>query len=209
MTALGLSNKYKTLLNKNGINTPLRLAHFFAQADHESSLKPKSENLNYSVSGLTNTFGSSRISYTQAYDFGRSESHSANQQAIANIVYGGAWGKKNLGNIEIGDGWKYRGRGIFQITGRSNYQQLTNFAKSKGLSVDYVENPDLLLNESDSLIAAIWYWNSRGLSNFADSDDIISISKIINLGSVKSQGIPKGLADRKEKLKFYKTVFIV
>lgn len=207
MTALELSNKYKTLLNKNGINTPLRLAHFFAQADHESSLKAKSENLNYSVAGLTKTFRSSRISYTQAYDFGRSESHSANQQAIANIVYGGAWGKKNLGNTEIGDGWEYRGRGIFQITGRSNYQQLTNFAKSKGLSVDYVENPDLLLNESDSLIAAIWYWNSRGLSNFADIDDILSISKVINLGSIKSKGIPKGLADRKDKLKFYKTVF--
>ena len=81
------------------------------------------------------------------------------------------------------DGWKFRGRGIFQITGRSNYQQLTDWCKSKGINADYVEDPDLLLNESDSIIAAIWYWNSRGINSFIDQDDILSVSKIINLGS--------------------------
>ncbi len=105
MTALELSNKYKTLLNKNGINTPLRLAHFFAQADHESGLKPKVENLNYSVDGLLKNFGSHRITHTQAYDYGRSANHAANQQAIANIIYGGSWGKNNLGTFsQVMDG---------------------------------------------------------------------------------------------------------
>lgn len=206
MTAI-LSIKYKTTLTNNGINTPIRLSHFFAQADHESGLKPKTENLNYSVSGLIETFGSKRISHTQAYDYGRSSNHKANQEAIANIVYGGAWGRKNLGNTQPGDGWKFRGRGIFQITGRSNYQQLTDWCKSKGINADYVEDPDLLLNESDSIIAAIWYWNSRGINSFADQDDILSVSKIINLGSAKASGIPKGIEDRKQKLKYYKTIF--
>ncbi|MHA7823699.1 glycoside hydrolase family 19 protein [Chryseobacterium arthrosphaerae] len=207
MTALELSNKYKTLLNKNGINTPLRLAHFFAQADHESGLKPKVENLNYSVDGLLKNFGSHRITHTQAYDYGRSANHAANQQAIANIIYGGNWGRSNLGNTQPGDGWKFRGRGIFQITGRSNYLQLTNWAKSKGFAVDYVENPDLHLNESDSIIAAVWYWNVKGVNNFADQDNVLAVSKIINLGSAKANGTPKGLEERKKKLNYYKTVF--
>lgn len=99
------------------------------------------------------------------------------------------------------------GRGIFQITGRSNYLQLTDWAKSKGFAVDYVEYPDLLLNESDSMIAAIWYWNTRGLNNFADQDNVLAVSKIINLGSAKVEGTPKGLEERKQKLKYYKTVF--
>ena len=207
MTALELSNKYKTLLSKNGINTPLRLSHFFAQADHESGLKPKTEGMNYSVEGLIKTFGSKRISHTQAYDYGRSSNHPANQQTIANIVYGGKWGRENLGNTELGDGWKYRGRGIFQITGRSNYQQLTDWAKSKGLNADYVNNPDLLLDETDSIIAAIWYWNKKGINSFADQDNVLAVSKIINLGSAKADGTPKHLEERKEKLKYYKTVF--
>lgn len=115
MTALELSNKYKTLLNKNGVNTPLRLSHFFAQADHESGLKPKVENINYSVDGLLKSFGRHRITHTQAYDYGRSANHSANQQAIANIIYGGSWGKNNLGNIQPGDGWKFRGGVYFRL----------------------------------------------------------------------------------------------
>lgn len=210
MTALELSQKYKSLLDKNWINTPLRLAHFFAQADHESGLKPKRESLNYSVEGVLNTFNSKkskRISQTQAYDYGRSANHPANQEAIANIVYGGKWGRENLGNTEPGDGWKYRGRGIFQITGRSNYQMLTDWAKSKRLSADYVNNPDLLLNEADSMIAAIWYWNKRGINNFADQDNVLAVSKIINLGSATADGTPKHLEERKEKLKYYKTIF--
>ncbi|WP_278494956.1 glycoside hydrolase family 19 protein [Chryseobacterium arthrosphaerae] len=207
MAALELLNKYKTLFNKSGINTPIRLAHFFAQADHESGLKPKVENLNYSVDGLLKNFGSHRITHTQAYDYGRSANHAANQQAIANIIYGGSWGKNNLGNTHPGDGWRFRGRGIFQITGRSNYQLLTEWAKSKRHTVDYVENPDLLLNESDSIIAAVWYWNKKGINSFADQDDIVSVSKIINLGGPKINGTPKGLEERKQKLKYYKTIF--
>lgn len=210
MTALDLSNKYKTLLQKNGINTPLRLAHFFAQADHESGLKPKIENLNYSVQGVLNTFNSKkskRISQTQAFDYARSSIHPANQEALANIVYGGIWGRENLGNTQPGDGWKYRGRGIFQVTGRSNYKQLSDWCKSKGLSADYIENPDLLLNEADSIIAAVWYWNSRGVNAFADQDNVLAVSKIINLGSATADGTPNHLEERKAKVKYYKAIF--
>lgn len=116
---------------------------------------------------------------------------------IANLIYGGEWGKKNLGNLVFGDGWKYRGRGIFQITGLANYKALTEYAREVlGVDVDYVKNPDLLLNEADSLIAALWYWNTRKLNSYADKNDIKSISKIINLGSVTVKAEPKGLDHR-------------
>lgn len=93
-----------------GINTPLRQAHFIAQVGHESNgFKSLRENLNYSVEGLLKTFSRSRISIEEANAYGRTSSQPANQEMIANIVYGGEWGRKNLGNTQEGDGWKYRG----------------------------------------------------------------------------------------------------
>lgn len=209
MTALELSKKYKSLLDKSDINTPLRLAHFFAQADHESGLKPISENLNYASSALQNVFGSHRISLNDANKYGRTSKQPANQEGIANTVYGGKWGLENLGNKVWGDGWKYRGRGLFQITGLSNYTALTNYAQNiLGMKVDYVKNPELLLNEADSLIGAIWYWNARNLNREADKDDLDSVSDIINIGRKTSKfGDAKGFSDRKNKLIKYKKDF--
>lgn len=202
-----LSAKYQTLFNKFGVNTTLRLAHFFGQASHESNLKPTSESLNYSASGLINGFGRHRISIADANKYGRTSSHSANQQMIGNLLYGGVWGKTNLGNTQVGDGYKYRGRGIFQITGRSNYTALTKYAQGLGLNVDYVASPELLLNEADSLIGALWYWNSRSLNRWADKDDYLRVSKVINLGNSEAKGTPKGLSDRLAKTNSYKKIF--
>jgi putative chitinase len=81
------------------------------------------ENLNYAADKLVGVFGAKRITQQQADQYGRNSSHPANQEAIANIVYGGDWGKANLGNTVQGDGWKFRGRGLKQITGRENYQK--------------------------------------------------------------------------------------
>jgi putative chitinase len=201
-----LTNKYPTLFNKFGVNTPNRLANFFGQAMHESKLKPTVESLNYSVDGLLNTFGRHRISLQDAIKYGRGK-NPANQEMIGNIIYGGEWGKKNLGNTQYGDGFKYRGRGIFQITGRSNYQALTKYANDLGFKVDYIDNPDLLLNEVDSLIGALWYWNAKGLNNLADKNDTIGISKAINLGNSKSKGTPKGLQDRINQTNYFKNIF--
>lgn len=102
-----------------------QLAYVLATAYHETGAKmrPVAESLNYSVDGLIKTFSRARISAADANKYGRTSNRPANQQAIANCVYGGEWGKKNLGNTQSGDGWKYRGMGLGQITGRANYKK--------------------------------------------------------------------------------------
>ena len=195
-----LWDKYKSLLEKGGINTPLRKAHFFAQGKVEADLKPKIESMNYSVEGLISGFGRHRISIEDAKKFGRTITQKANQKEIANRLYGGEWGRVNLGNTQPNDGWLLRGAGIFQITGRANFQKL-----SDDTGIDFINHPELLLEEANSLIAAVWFWNNRGLNKYADKDDVLSISKIINLGNVKAKGTPKHLAERKQWAETYKT----
>ena len=165
--AIDLAKKYKALLDKNGVNTPLRLAHFFAQAHHESGLEPISENLNYSARRLREVF-------PKYFTSEQANQYAGKPQAIANRVYANRMGN---GPESCGDGWKYRGRGFFQITGKSNYMAL-----SMDTGVDYITNPDLLLTEADAMISALWYWNERGLSRFADADDVDAVSDLINIG---------------------------
>jgi putative chitinase len=191
--ALELSNKYKTLLGKYNINTPLRLAHFWAQVEHESGLKPISENLNYSAEGLLKTFKKYFNSTTAKVYAGKPEK-------IANKVYANRGGN---GNEASGDGWKYRGKGFIQITLKDNYKALT-----KDVGVDYVNNANLLLNEADALISALWYWNKIKANNLADKDDLDAISDLINIGrDTITVGDANGYADRLSKLKEYKQIF--
>lgn len=180
-----LANKYKTLLKENKINTPLRLAHFFAQIEHESGLKPISENLNYSANGLRRVF---KKYFTDLETI----AYARQPEKIANRVYAN---RMENGNEETGDGWKYRGRGFIQITGKSNYKELTN-----DTGIDYLNNPDLLLNEVDSMISALWFWNKRNLNKYADQDNIKEITRRINGGY-------NGLLHRKKLLLKYKTIF--
>lgn len=122
------------------------IAYALATAYHETkkSMKPNTESLNYSVQGLLNTFGRHRISAEDANRLGRKPGEGAlpvtRQRAIANIIYGGEWGKKNLGNTEADDGWKYRGRGMDHCTGRRNYRLTGN-----DIDVDLITKPELLL----------------------------------------------------------------
>ena len=107
-----------------GPNLPItHVAYALASAWHETGTKmqPVTENLNYSVDGLLKTFGRHRITEAQARRYGRTNNQPANQPAIANTIYGGEWGRKNLGNTLPNDGWDFRGRGLVQITGRTNY----------------------------------------------------------------------------------------
>lgn len=109
-----------------GAHLPItHMAYALATAWHETGekMQPVTENLNYSVDGLLKTFGRHRISEASARRYGRSNSQPADQEAIANVIYGGDWGLKNLGNVEPGDGWRYRGRGLPQTTGRANYRK--------------------------------------------------------------------------------------
>lgn len=177
-----LQEKYKTLFQNYGITTPLREAHFMAQIDHESGLKPISENLNYSQAGLLKIFGKYFNPIT-ALEYQRQPIK------IANRVYANRMGN---GNEASGEGWKYRGRGFIQITGKENYHRLSN-----DTDIDFLHNPDLLLEEANAMISALWFWKIKGLNKFADLDDILTITKRINGGT-------NGLAHRKELLAKYK-----
>lgn len=195
--------KYKSLLDKYKVITVLRLSHFFGQIKAESGLKPINENLNYSAEGLIKGFGRHRISIFDANKYGRTANQKANQEMLANILYGGEWGKKNLGNTEIGDGWKYRGRGFKQITGRANYESL-----SEDTGIDYVNNPDLLLDEVDAMVSALWFWNKHGLNKYADADNIDAISDIINLGHItERKGDANGFEKRRQYVSEFKKYF--
>lgn len=174
-----LANKYKTLLKNNGINTQKRLTMFFAQLDHESGLKPISENLNYSADGLLKTFG-------KYFNKETAKEYARQPQKIANRVYANRMGN---GSESSGDGWKFRGRGFIQLTGKNNY-----------IACGYAHEPDKLLNEADAMIVALWFWNQNNLNKFADSGDVKGCTRIINGGL-------NGLADRERLYKKYLEVF--
>jgi len=167
------------------ISTPLRQAHFLAQTGHESAgfLKVE-EGLNYSENALTAMFGK-RITAEQARAYGRNAMHAANQKMIASIIYANRNGN---GDVASGDGYRYRGRGLIQITGKANYAALM-----KQLGVDVVANPDLLLGYRFAAMSAAAWWKNHGLNELADSDDVIRITRIINGGT-------NGLDDRKSRL---------
>ena len=187
-----LNEKYKTLLNSYHVNTPLRIAHFMAQIEHESGLKPISENLNYSAKRMLeifkHDFDTNRDKWLSPKEKEKVLYLLGSPKRIANFVYANQNGN---GNESSGEGWKYRGRGFIQITGKDNYLML-----SKDTRIDYLNNPDLLLNESDSLISALWFWNKHKLNLLADKNDIKAITKTINGGY-------NGLAHRTELLKKY------
>ncbi|WP_278495571.1 glycoside hydrolase family 19 protein [Pantoea vagans] len=167
------------------ISTPLRQAHFLAQTGHESAgfLKVE-EGLNYSENALTAMFGK-RITAEQARAYGRNAMHPANQKMIASIIYANRNGN---GDINSGDGYRYRGRGLIQITGKANYEALV-----KQLGADVVTNPDLLLGYRFAAMSAAAWWKNHGLNELADSDDVTRITRVINGGT-------NGLDDRKSRL---------
>jgi len=165
---MNLHEKYKSLFDKHELNTPLRIAHFMAQIEHESGLKPISENLNYRAVRLRSIFPKYFPTYESANNYANTP------EKIANRVYANRMGN---GNESSGEGWKFRGRGFIQITGKENYFRLAN-----DTDLDCLKNPDLLLEEPNAIISALWFWNLKGLNKLADKDDVIGITKKINGG---------------------------
>ena len=106
-------------------------------------------------------------------------------------------GRKDLGNIFAGDGLRYKGRGYIQITGRANYTEL-----SKDLKIDFLNNPELLEQEPNAILSALWFWKKKKLNVFADEDNITIITKRINGGF-------NGINERKKLLEDYKKLLIV
>ena len=170
---------------KFNITTNLRLAHFLAQCAHESgSFKAVSENLNYSVDGLKNIFG-------KYFPGDLANSYARNPEKIASRVYGGRMGN---GDESTKEGWKFRGRGYLQCTGKSNYELL-----SKEIGVDLISNPDLVATDYP-LYSAAWFFKKNKLWEICDRGDsnevIISLTKRINGGT-------NGITDRINKFKKY------
>jgi putative chitinase len=167
-----------TVMEKFQINTPLRLAHFLAQCGHESgNFKAVQENLNYSADGLKKIF-------PKYFPGNLSESYARNPEKIASKVYGGRMGN---GDESTKEGFKFRGRGYIQLTGKSNY---TAFAKSIG--EDTISNPDLVATKYP-LASAAWFFSKNGLNSIADkgadSATVTAVTKRVNGGTI-------GLADR-------------
>ncbi|EML4687138.1 glycoside hydrolase family 19 protein [Citrobacter amalonaticus] len=178
-----------------GITAPLDQAMFIAQIGHESGGYEKLvESLNYAADRLVPVFGKHRITVQQAAALGRTATQPANQKAIANLVYGGEWGKKNLGNQVAGDGWKYRGRGLKQITGLSNYRKC-----GLALKLGLVTQPDLLEQDVNAARSAAWFFATSGCLVY--SGDVERITIIINGGK-------NGLDDRRHRFSLAKTVLV-
>jgi len=185
--ALELSKKYKTLLTKYGITTPLRKAHFFGQLAEESHLTPIEENLKYSAQRLLEVFPK----YFK--DIAEATKYAFKSELIANKIYAN---RMSNGNESSGDGYKYRGRGFIQITGRQNYTNLSN-----DTGIDYIKYPEKLLNEADSMISALWYWNKAKCNSMADRDDIKAITKAINGGYINLEARIKHVNEMKKVFK--------
>lgn len=166
--------------------TPIRAAHFFGQTAHETGgFKLFSENLNYSVQGLQSVFG-------KYFPGNLEESYARNPEKIANRVYASRMGN---GDEKSGDGWKYRGRGALQLTGKDNYKA---FAQYLG-KPEIITNPDLVATEY-AFESAMFFFDKNKLWSICDQGindaAILSLTKRINGGTI-------GLADRNEKTKTY------
>lgn len=171
------------------INTKLRLAHFLAQAAHESGgFKALQENLNYSADSLKAVFG-------KYFPGNLNESYARKPEKIANKVYGGRMGN---GNEASGDGWKFRGRGYIQLTGKVNYQ-----AFSTAIGEDCVATPDLVATKYP-LASAGWFFSKNGLNAVADKG---ATEEVVKLITKSVNGGYHGLADRQSWFnKIYKAL---
>ena len=184
---LGIDIKWlqplQDVMDKYEINTPKRQAAFIGQCMHESNnFKSIEENLHYSPERLSQVFPSRFTDVEVAKKFNTPE-------LIANRIYSG-----RMGNMEEGDGWKYHGRGLIQLTGRDNYASFTNATK-----VNALDNPDLLLQPEYACLSAGWFWNKRTLNICADADDYKTLTQRINGGQI-------GYDDRVKNIKLVLSV---
>jgi len=153
----------------NKIDTPQRIASFIAQCAHESgNFKTLRENLNYRWESLRKTFPK----YFPTDELAKQ--YEKQPQKIANRVYANRMGN---GPETSGDGWKYCGRGLIQLTGKNNYQA---FAKSVNMNLDDI--PNYLVSYDGAIESACWFWTTNNLNRFADKSDIEGMTKVINGG---------------------------
>jgi len=176
-------------MEKFGINTPLRLAHFLAQCSHESGdFKLFRENLNYSAEGLRKVFPKYFPTDALAMQYAR------NPESIASKVYANRMGN---GDEASKDGYKFRGRGYIQLTGKDNYKALGTF-----LQEDLLHDPDLVATKYPLTSAGFFFQKNNlwAICDKGETDDVVtSVTKRVNGGTI-------GLADRLAKFKIYKSL---
>ena len=169
------------------INTPQRIAAFIAQTSHESGgYTMLSENLNYRAATLAacwpSRFATLGADKKPIKKDGKlvptavANSIAGKPELIANMVYSSRMGN---GPAESGEGWKFRGRGLKQLTGKDNYTRC-----GQSLGIDLVSNPDLLLEPIYAARSAGWFWKTNNLSKYADVGDIKGMTKVINGGYI-------------------------
>lgn len=178
-----------------GIDTPKLLAAFIAQIGTESGgFLTIKESFNYSPEGLRTVFPT-RISAEVSLQLGRRPNEKSvpleRQMQLANLLYGGRYG-----NDTVGDGWKFRGRGLKQVTFRDNYDKCGDT-----LGLDLLSDPDLLLIDANAAMSAGWYWSYANCSKYANADDFVGLTKAINGGT-------NGLKDRQVRWAAAKKVLI-
>ena len=184
LVALGIDPKWEEPLAvtflKYDINTPQRQAAFIGQCAHESgNFKTLEENLNYKPESLMKVWPS------RFPDLPTAMKYAHDPIKIANKVYANRMGN---GTEESGEGSKYHGRGLVQLTGKENYERC-----GEALGVDLVNQPGLLAQPMYACMSAGWFWNKKGLNALADSGDYETMTKRINGGLI-------GLDDRKAKI---------
>jgi len=171
-------------IQKFGIDTPVKLAHFLAQCGHESGgFKLTQENLNYGAKGLLSIFKKYFPTEAKAKEYERKP------EKIANLVYGSRMGN---GPETSGEGYKFRGRGYIQLTGKDNYK-----AFDAVVTEDILANPDLVATKYP-LLSAAWFFHKNCLKKCVDASDatVIAVTKCVNGGTI-------GLEDRKKHFKEY------
>ena len=170
------------------ITSPQVLAHFLAQCAHESgNFRYTRENLNYSADALLKTF-------PKYFSKDTAQTVERKPELIANIVYSNRMGN---GDKQSGDGWKYRGRGYIQLTGKSNY-----VAFGKYISVDLLNNSDLVASKYP-LLSAAWYFEIKRLWELSNNDDLENTVKILTF---RINGGFNGLSDRIAKTKTFTSI---
>ena len=154
-------------LPAHGIDTPRRIAHFIAQVAHESSMfRHVVENMNYSAEGL-------RAVFPRHFDRSAAQDYARNPKAIGNRAYANRLGN---GDEASGDGFRFRGRGLIQLTGRDNYRAFADW-----VGADVVAAP-ALVSERYAVASAVYFWTTRGLNTLADRDDLNAVTRVINGG---------------------------
>lgn len=165
-------NAITEVLPQFGIESKNQIACFLAQCGHESGeFNTIVENLNYRADRLL-------VVFPKYFNATTASIYAGNPEKIANLIYAKRMGN---GNEASGDGWKFRGKGIIQLTGKNNH-----LACSIALFGDdrLVTNPELLLTKENAVKSACWFWNSNHLNTYADNLDIVTLTKKINGGVI-------------------------